>query len=73
MCVCVYTSPSACLSVGESWGHASTVRVVLFWSDSERKATLYKSPTHKEATVPFVITVSVFLILVLHEQDNICL
>lgn len=34
------------------------MRVVLFWSGSERKATLYKSPTHKEATVTFAITVS---------------
>ena len=43
---------------GESWGHASTIRVVLFWSGTERYATLYKSPNHKESTVPYRITVS---------------
>ena len=50
VCVCMYV-------LGESWGHASTVRVVLSWSDNERQATLVKSPTHRTATAPFVITV----------------
>lgn len=42
---------------GESWGHACTVRVILFWSGSERYATLYKSPNLKEDTVTYRITV----------------
>ena len=46
-----------CVCVGESWGHASTVRVVLSWSGSERQAALLKSPTHRQTTVPFVVTV----------------
>ena len=44
--------------VGESWGHACTIRVVLFWNNQERYATLYKSPSRRETTVPYQITVS---------------
>ena len=57
VCVCV----CVCVCAGESWGHASTVRVILSWSDSERLATLHKSPTQREATAPFLITVSLSL------------
>ena len=53
-CVCL----PLCVHAGESWGHASTIRVVLFLAGSERFATLYKSPKQKETTVPFTITVS---------------
>ncbi|XP_067682068.1 DNA repair protein RAD51 homolog 3-like isoform X2 [Haliotis asinina] len=43
-------------ALGESWGHASTIRVVLYWEGNNRYALLYKSPSKKEAVVPFQIT-----------------
>ncbi|XP_002732740.1 DNA repair protein RAD51 homolog 3-like [Saccoglossus kowalevskii] len=43
-------------ALGESWGHASTLRIVLFWQHNQRYARLYKSPSRKEATVPYTIT-----------------
>ncbi|XP_078363127.1 DNA repair protein RAD51 homolog 3-like [Oculina patagonica] len=43
-------------ALGESWGHASTIRIVLYWEDSQRFANLYKSPSRQEMTVPFQIT-----------------
>ena len=45
-------------ALGESWGHAATIRVILFWDDNTRLATLYKSPSRGETTVPYQITVS---------------
>ena len=44
-------------ALGESWGHASTIRVILFWLNNTRHALLYKSPSRRETTVPFQITV----------------
>lgn len=49
-------SLSSCIT-GESWGHACTIRIVLFWSGRERQAMLYKSPNRKETTVPYQVTV----------------
>ncbi|KAL8560047.1 hypothetical protein ACOMHN_041516 [Nucella lapillus] len=43
-------------ALGESWGHACTVRVVLYWEDRQRHALLYKSPTHRETAVLYQIT-----------------
>ncbi|KAJ7387091.1 DNA repair protein rad51c [Desmophyllum pertusum] len=43
-------------ALGESWGHASTIRIVLYWEDNLRFANLYKSPSRREMTVPFQIT-----------------
>ncbi|XP_013384917.1 DNA repair protein RAD51 homolog 3 [Lingula anatina] len=43
-------------ALGESWGHASTVRVVLYWENSQRWAKLYKSPYRKEDTIPYQVT-----------------
>ncbi|CAH3110472.1 unnamed protein product [Porites lobata] len=44
-------------ALGESWGHASTIRIVLYWEDNQRFANLYKSPSRQETTsVPFQIT-----------------
>ena len=45
-------------ALGESWGHAATIRVILFWDHNTRLATLYKSPSRGETTVPYQITVS---------------
>ncbi len=44
-------------ALGESWGHASTIRVILYWQSNVRHALLYKSPSKEEATVPYQITV----------------
>ena len=49
--------------IGESWSHTSTIRLVLLWSNDERYALLYKSPTHSDAIVPFQITVSYYVLL----------
>ncbi|KAM4702204.1 DNA repair protein RAD51 homolog 3 isoform 2-T2 [Discoglossus pictus] len=43
-------------ALGESWGHAATLRIILHWESAQRFATLYKSPSQKEATVPYQIT-----------------
>ncbi|NXE87297.1 RA51C protein, partial [Menura novaehollandiae] len=41
---------------GESWGHAATIRLILHWDNSQRLATLYKSPSQKESTISYHIT-----------------
>ncbi|KAL4660552.1 hypothetical protein GN956_G582 [Arapaima gigas] len=43
-------------ALGESWGHAATQRLILQWEGQQRLASLYKSPSHPEATVPYQIT-----------------
>ncbi|XP_029467321.1 DNA repair protein RAD51 homolog 3 isoform X1 [Rhinatrema bivittatum] len=43
-------------ALGESWGHAATIRLILHWQCQQRFATLYKSPSQKESTVPYQIT-----------------
>jgi RAD51-like protein 2 len=43
-------------ALGESWGHAATLRLVLHWKNHTRQATLYKSPSSPETTVPYQIT-----------------
>ncbi|XP_025136991.1 DNA repair protein RAD51 homolog 3 isoform X2 [Bubalus kerabau] len=43
-------------ALGESWGHAATIRLIFHWDQKQRLATLYKSPSQKESTVPFQIT-----------------
>ncbi|KAG8122610.1 putative RAD51 C-like protein [Naja naja] len=43
-------------ALGESWGHAATIRLILHWNNKQRLATLYKSPSQKESTVPFCVT-----------------
>ncbi|XP_071790472.1 DNA repair protein RAD51 homolog 3-like [Asterias amurensis] len=43
-------------ALGESWGHACTIRLILFWRDNQRYANLYKSPNKQELTVPYQIT-----------------
>ncbi|XP_076435175.1 DNA repair protein RAD51 homolog 3-like [Babylonia areolata] len=43
-------------ALGESWGHACTVRLVLHWEDCQRHALLYKSPSHRETSVLYQIT-----------------
>ncbi|XP_069471262.1 DNA repair protein RAD51 homolog 3 isoform X2 [Ambystoma mexicanum] len=43
-------------ALGESWGHAATIRLILHWENRQRFATLYKSPSQKESTVPYQVT-----------------
>ncbi|XP_074915616.1 DNA repair protein RAD51 homolog 3 isoform X2 [Chelonoidis abingdonii] len=43
-------------ALGESWGHAATIRLIFHWDNKQRLATLYKSPSQKESTVSFHIT-----------------
>ncbi|XP_067570201.1 DNA repair protein RAD51 homolog 3 isoform X4 [Pseudorca crassidens] len=44
-------------ALGESWGHAATIRLIFHWDQKRsRLATLYKSPSQKDATVLFQIT-----------------
>ncbi|XP_019492130.1 PREDICTED: DNA repair protein RAD51 homolog 3 isoform X3 [Hipposideros armiger] len=43
-------------ALGESWGHAATIRLIFHWNQKQRLATLYKSPSQKESTVLFQIT-----------------
>ncbi|XP_063106934.1 DNA repair protein RAD51 homolog 3 isoform X3 [Cavia porcellus] len=43
-------------ALGESWGHAATIRLIFHWDQKQRLATLYKSPSQRECTVLFEIT-----------------
>ncbi|XP_074118040.1 DNA repair protein RAD51 homolog 3 isoform X1 [Sminthopsis crassicaudata] len=47
-------------ALGESWGHAATIRLILRWDQKQRLATLHKSPSQKEATILFDITAQGF-------------
>ena len=59
MCVYKCTYVMNCfLLVGESWGHACTIRLILYWEGNQRLVLLYKSPSHRERVVAFQITVS---------------
>jgi RAD51-like protein 2 len=42
-------------ALGESWGHACTNRVILYWRDGQRYAHLHKCPSQESKTVPFVV------------------
>ncbi|XP_064612813.1 DNA repair protein RAD51 homolog 3-like [Liolophura sinensis] len=44
-------------ALGESWGHASTIRVILYWENKQRYALLYKSPSRQETVVQYQVTV----------------
>ena len=43
-------------ALGESWGHAPTIRLLLHWAGPRRTAAIFKSPDHREATVQYQIT-----------------
>ncbi|XP_073091472.1 DNA repair protein RAD51 homolog 3 isoform X2 [Manis javanica] len=43
-------------ALGESWGHATTIRLIFHWDQKQRLAKLYKSPSQKESTILFQIT-----------------
>ncbi|XP_063152285.1 DNA repair protein RAD51 homolog 3 isoform X3 [Candoia aspera] len=58
-------------ALGESWGHAATIRLILHWNNKQRLAVLYKSPSQKESTVPFCITSRGFRDVQLSRSDLI--
>ncbi|KAM9785578.1 DNA repair protein RAD51 homolog 3 [Neosynchiropus ocellatus] len=43
-------------ALGEIWGHAPTMRLVLKWEGSQRVARVFKSPGHADATVRYQVT-----------------
>lgn len=43
-------------ALGESWGHAATIRLLLHWAGAQRLAAVFKSPGHTEATIQYQIT-----------------
>lgn len=43
-------------ALGETWAHACTSRVMLYWQDGQRYARLYKSPSRKNDCVPYMVT-----------------
>lgn len=43
-------------ALGESFAHAATTRLVLFWEGPERRAHLFKSPRLPPGTAAFVVT-----------------
>ncbi|CAM9925867.1 unnamed protein product [Ascophyllum nodosum] len=42
-------------ALGESWAHAATNRLLLFWNGEDRFAELLKSPRLRHKTVPFAV------------------
>ena len=49
-------SASLAPALGESWSHACTSRVLLFWKGSERWARIIKSPSRKQAACRYTIS-----------------
>lgn len=47
-------------ALGDSWGHAAAVRLLLRWEGSRRLATIVKSPCHRVCTVSYQITAEGF-------------
>ncbi|XP_060082548.1 DNA repair protein RAD51 homolog 3-like [Ylistrum balloti] len=57
-------------ALGESWGHASTIRVILYWEQQTRYAWLYKSPSQREARVPYQVTMGGIRDIVKEDERN---
>ncbi|GMH21671.1 hypothetical protein Nepgr_023513 [Nepenthes gracilis] len=45
------------LALGDTWAHASTNRVILYWNGNERYAYIDKSPSLPSASAPYSVTV----------------
>ena len=43
-------------ALGDTWAHACTSRVMLYWDQGQRHACLYKSPSRKSDTVAYCVT-----------------
>ncbi|KAI8545349.1 hypothetical protein RHMOL_Rhmol07G0033100 [Rhododendron molle] len=44
------------LALGDSWSHACTNRVILYWNGNERYAYVDKSPSLRSASAPYSVT-----------------
>lgn len=44
------------LALGDSWSHACTNRVILYWNGDERYAYIDKSPSLRSASAPYSVT-----------------
>ncbi|KAK6162526.1 hypothetical protein DH2020_002367 [Rehmannia glutinosa] len=44
------------LALGDSWAHASTNRIILYWNGNERYAYIDKSPSMRSASAPYAVT-----------------
>ncbi|XP_075494014.1 LOW QUALITY PROTEIN: DNA repair protein RAD51 homolog 3-like [Primulina tabacum] len=44
------------LALGDSWSHASTNRIILYWNGDERYAYIDKSPYMRSASAPYAVT-----------------
>ncbi|MCL7041292.1 hypothetical protein MKW94_029726 [Papaver nudicaule] len=44
------------LALGDSWSHACTNRVILYWNGNERYAFIDKSPSLRSASAPYSVT-----------------
>ena len=51
-----YASDLRVLHAGDSWAHAATSRVILYWQEQSRCAYLYKSPSLPARTAEYVVT-----------------
>lgn len=47
-------------ALGENWGHAPTIRLILQWAGSQRQAAIFKSPCHMDSTIQYQITAEGF-------------
>ena len=45
------------VTAGDSWAHAATSRVILYWQDQTRNAFLYKSPWLPAKTAEYHVTI----------------
>lgn len=43
-------------ALGDSWGHAATNRIILFWKNGTRNALVYKSPSLPRETAEYAVT-----------------
>ncbi len=43
-------------ALGDSWAHAATSRVILYWDQQARRAFIYKSPTQPAAAAEYTVT-----------------
>ncbi|KAK3580793.1 hypothetical protein CHS0354_025132 [Potamilus streckersoni] len=57
-------------ALGESWGHACTIRVNLHWEGDQRRAWLCKSPSQAETTVPYQITTGGIRDIIMEERNQ---
>ncbi|XP_020794912.2 DNA repair protein RAD51 homolog 3 [Boleophthalmus pectinirostris] len=47
-------------ALGENWGHAANIRILLQWTDCKRVATIFKSSSHMTTSVQYQINTDGF-------------